>query len=68
MLCPILVYRSELQEEFKKLGADTVYAFQLRNPVHNGTRQLRHRFWGLFSPHLLAGLQTAPHTPMICSS
>ena len=27
---------SELQVEFKKLGADTVYAFQLRNPVHNG--------------------------------
>jgi len=28
---------SELKDEFKKLGADTVYAFQLRNPVHNGT-------------------------------
>jgi 3'-phosphoadenosine 5'-phosphosulfate synthase len=27
---------AELQAEFKKLGADAVFAFQLRNPVHNG--------------------------------
>jgi 3'-phosphoadenosine 5'-phosphosulfate synthase len=27
---------AELQAEFKKIGADAVFAFQLRNPVHNG--------------------------------
>jgi len=27
---------TELQAEFKKLNADAVFAFQLRNPVHNG--------------------------------
>ena len=26
----------ELRAEFKKRGADAVFAFQLRNPVHNG--------------------------------
>lgn len=26
----------QLRAEFKKMGADAVYAFQLRNPVHNG--------------------------------
>eukprot|EP00741_Cyanophora_paradoxa_P016000 tig00000042_g15446.t1 len=26
----------QLREEYKKRGADAVYAFQLRNPVHNG--------------------------------
>lgn len=26
----------ELREEFARRGADAVYAFQLRNPVHNG--------------------------------
>jgi len=26
----------ELREKFKELGADAVFAFQLRNPVHNG--------------------------------
>jgi len=26
----------ELQEKFKELNADAVFAFQLRNPVHNG--------------------------------
>lgn len=27
---------TELQETFKKMNADAVFAFQLRNPVHNG--------------------------------
>eukprot|EP00730_Choanoeca_flexa_P003154 TRINITY_DN1130_c0_g1_i1.p1 TRINITY_DN1130_c0_g1~~TRINITY_DN1130_c0_g1_i1.p1 ORF type:complete len:608 (+),score=178.81 TRINITY_DN1130_c0_g1_i1:70-1893(+) len=27
---------AQLRAEFKKRGADAVYAFQLRNPVHNG--------------------------------
>lgn len=27
---------SELKAKFKELGADAVFAFQLRNPVHNG--------------------------------
>jgi len=27
---------NELRAEFRKKGADVVYAFQLRNPVHNG--------------------------------
>lgn len=26
----------ELRAEFKKRGADAVFAFQLRNPIHNG--------------------------------
>ena len=26
----------ELRSEFRKRGADAVFAFQLRNPVHNG--------------------------------
>lgn len=26
----------QLRAEFKKLGCDAVYAFQLRNPIHNG--------------------------------
>ena len=26
----------ELKAEFKRRGADAVFAFQLRNPVHNG--------------------------------
>ena len=26
----------ELREKFKAMGADAVFAFQLRNPVHNG--------------------------------
>lgn len=27
---------NELRERFRNLGADTVFAFQLRNPIHNG--------------------------------
>ena len=27
---------AQLREEFARRGADAVYAFQLRNPVHNG--------------------------------
>eukprot|EP00179_Madagascaria_erythrocladioides_P005882 CAMPEP_0198313922 /NCGR_PEP_ID=MMETSP1450-20131203/4777_1 /TAXON_ID=753684 ORGANISM="Madagascaria erythrocladiodes, Strain CCMP3234" /NCGR_SAMPLE_ID=MMETSP1450 /ASSEMBLY_ACC=CAM_ASM_001115 /LENGTH=433 /DNA_ID=CAMNT_0044016953 /DNA_START=54 /DNA_END=1352 /DNA_ORIENTATION=- len=27
---------AQLQEEYKKRGADTVFVFQLRNPIHNG--------------------------------
>lgn len=27
---------NELRAEFKKRGADAVFAFQLRNPIHNG--------------------------------
>ena len=27
---------TELRQRFKELGADAVFAFQLRNPVHNG--------------------------------
>ena len=27
---------SELRTEFKRRGADAVFAFQLRNPIHNG--------------------------------
>ena len=27
---------NELRAEFKRLGADAVFAFQLRNPIHNG--------------------------------
>jgi 3'-phosphoadenosine 5'-phosphosulfate synthase len=27
---------SELREKFREMGADAVFAFQLRNPVHNG--------------------------------
>ena len=27
---------NELRARFKELGADAVFAFQLRNPVHNG--------------------------------
>ena len=26
----------ELRAKFKEMGADAVFAFQLRNPVHNG--------------------------------
>ena len=26
----------ELRSRFKEMGADAVFAFQLRNPVHNG--------------------------------
>ncbi len=27
---------NELRTEFRKRGADAVFAFQLRNPIHNG--------------------------------
>lgn len=27
---------NELRAHFKELGADAVFAFQLRNPIHNG--------------------------------
>lgn len=27
---------NELKAEFKRRGADAVFAFQLRNPIHNG--------------------------------
>ena len=27
---------NQLRDKFRKLGADAVFAFQLRNPVHNG--------------------------------
>lgn len=27
---------NELRKKFKQLGADAVFAFQLRNPIHNG--------------------------------
>ncbi|CAH1389469.1 unnamed protein product [Nezara viridula] len=27
---------NELREKFKELGADAIFAFQLRNPIHNG--------------------------------
>ena len=27
---------NELRQKFKELNADTVFAFQLRNPIHNG--------------------------------
>jgi hypothetical protein len=27
---------SELRKRFRELGADAVFAFQLRNPIHNG--------------------------------
>lgn len=27
---------NELRAKFKQMGADAVFAFQLRNPVHNG--------------------------------
>ena len=27
---------NELRSEFKRRGADAVFAFQLRNPIHNG--------------------------------
>ena len=27
---------NELRAEFRKRGADAVFAFQLRNPIHNG--------------------------------
>ncbi len=27
---------NELRAEFKQRGADAVFAFQLRNPIHNG--------------------------------
>ena len=27
---------NELRREFKQRGADAVFAFQLRNPIHNG--------------------------------
>ena len=26
----------ELRKRFKEMGADAVFAFQLRNPIHNG--------------------------------
>ena len=26
----------ELRKKFKEVGADAVFAFQLRNPIHNG--------------------------------
>lgn len=26
----------ELRKKFKEMGADAVFAFQLRNPIHNG--------------------------------
>lgn len=27
---------NELREKFIELGADAIFAFQLRNPIHNG--------------------------------
>jgi len=27
---------NELRAKFKEMGADAVFAFQLRNPIHNG--------------------------------
>lgn len=27
---------NELRSKFKEMGADAVFAFQLRNPIHNG--------------------------------
>ena len=27
---------NELRKKFREMGADAVFAFQLRNPVHNG--------------------------------
>lgn len=50
---------NELRERFRNLGADTVFAFQLRNPIHNGhallmqdcKRQLNER--GFKNPVLL---------------
>eukprot|EP00049_Salpingoeca_infusionum_P017636 m.353831 g.353831 ORF g.353831 m.353831 type:complete len:608 (+) comp16840_c0_seq1:150-1973(+) len=51
---------NQLRAEFKKLGADAVYAFQLRNPVHNGhallmqdTRRRLMEEKGLSNPVLL---------------
>lgn len=31
---------NELRKEFSRRGADAVFAFQLRNPVHNGHAML----------------------------
>ena len=28
--------KNQLKDKFKQLGADAVFAFQLRNPIHNG--------------------------------
>ena len=30
------VYTQLCRAEFRRCGADTVFAFQLRNPIHNG--------------------------------
>ena len=50
---------NELRQKFKELDADAVFAFQLRNPIHNGhallmkdcRRQLEDR--GFVNPVLL---------------
>ena len=34
--CLFWISISQLRAEFKSRGADAVYAFQLRNPIHNG--------------------------------
>ncbi len=35
-LDPLRLTPNELRAEFERRGADAVFAFQLRNPVHNG--------------------------------
>jgi ATP sulfurylase len=40
---------NELRAKFKEMGADAVFAFQLRNPIHNGhalLMQVWARRWG----------------------
>lgn len=36
MLCSCRLSPAELRAEFERRQADAVFAFQLRNPVHNG--------------------------------
>ena len=68
---------AELRDEFTKRNADAVFAFQLRNPVHNGhallmtdtqTHVIGFLRWAIRTPspllHILGGYTKADDVPL----
>jgi ATP sulfurylase len=56
LLCNGRLTPSELRRKFRELGADAVFAFQLRNPIHNG-----HALLMTDCKRQLTGRRTATH-------